>query len=792
MRYVNGARGFTCLTVFLMWVSLAQSAEAVSKSLLKDNQFLLEWSVLEAISFPEGQFNDVFEQEVATPAELWQSIDKGNVQWKEKKYQWKSIKSKHSIIDLDKLLTRSETVFTYAAIELQVAQAGHYILGVGSDDGVKVWVNDQLMHENLVFRGPGKDQDLVPVKLQQGSNRLLLKVINGKRTWGFAVRVLDDQRANSLFAQRSENMGLQQLEALIGAGVNINTKNDQGLTALHLAQLKGLNSRIQFFLEHGADKNVPLPDAKTFAKEYFNRGVDADSAGLSYLVVQNGEVLVKGGIGLADIEKQRPITTTTAFRIGSVTKQFAMVSIMQLQEQGKLSIEDPLAKYLPGFPRGDEVTLRQMLNHTSGIRTYTIGDEFWSQVAQSIKTEDLVKRIESFDYDFEPGTYWSYSNSGYFLLGVIIEKITGQPLDAYWHETLFEPLGMRNTGVYINGKTRLTDEALGYSKENGRVQRALDWDMSWAGAAGNLYSTVEDLLIWNQALHGGRVINAVSYTDATTPARLKNGDEVQAWGGSYGLGLAMHISNGRRVVAHGGGLNGFGTMLAAIPEERLTYITLSNSLPSNLRFNEDPLSLVASIVLGPPSLTEHVGVKRSESRTDWNDYVGQYDSEAKLTTVTLENGRLYAQHINRPRFEIFSSGGDAFYFKAIPAEMTFERDANNNVTGVIYNQNGHTSTAHRIETPVFIQLAPEDYDKFLGQYQLRLNKFVAITRENDRLFIQATGEERVEILPLSPLVFRGKEWNITLKFETMPDNKSLIAFFTGHEGGATFKASKIQ
>src|SRR5215472_4123668 len=191
------------------------------------------------------------------------------------------------------------------------------------------------------------------------------------------------------------------------------------------------------------------PAASQKADALLSGLIETNDPGLAVLVAQNGKILFEKCYGLADREHTVPVTPLTTFRIGSVTKQFTASAILKLQERGKLSVNDKLSKYIPDFPRGDEVTLRHLLTHTSGIHSYTDNpDDFLSRVTNATTTLAIIEELKKHKppYDFDPGTKWSYDNSGYLLLGYIVEKVSGQSYGDFLHENFFQPLGMTNTG----------------------------------------------------------------------------------------------------------------------------------------------------------------------------------------------------------------------------------------------------------------------------------------------------------------------------------------------------------
>jgi CubicO group peptidase (beta-lactamase class C family) len=230
------------------------------------------------------------------------------------------------------------------------------------------------------------------------------------------------------------------------------------------------------------------------------------------LVVDNGKVIYKKGFGLANMEWNIPNAPDTKFRLGSITKQFTATLILQLVEQGKIKLDGKLVDYLPDYRKdtGSKVTIHHLLSHTSGIPSYTALPGFFENVSRNPFTVDeFVKKYASGDLEFEPGTKFVYNNSGYFLLGAIIEKVTGKPYEQVIKQNIFDPLGMKNSG-YDHWGTILNKRATGYTKTAAGYDTAPYLDMSIPYAAGSLYSTVEDLYLWDQALYGEKVLSAKS------------------------------------------------------------------------------------------------------------------------------------------------------------------------------------------------------------------------------------------------------------------------------------------
>jgi CubicO group peptidase (beta-lactamase class C family) len=306
------------------------------------------------------------------------------------------------------------------------------------------------------------------------------------------------------------------------------------------------------------------------AKEAVSKG---QTAGLVVAVGEVGKPPSVHSYGFANLEWQAATTPDTVFRVGSITKQFASACILLLAEQNKLRLDDKLSNYFPAYPRAGEVTIRQLLSHTSGVHSYP-GRTEATIVRAGISVPDMVKHLAGLGYDFAPGTDFAYSNSGYFLIGAIIEQASGQTFRDFARERLFQPLGLSHTAVDLNEDV-VPHRATGYERDRnkpGTYVNAVYSDMSVPGAAGALRSTAADLIKWTEALHGGRVLNAASYGAMTTPTRVPGKEETY-----YGLGLWLKPEQGHPLISHNGGIDGFESTLNYLPERKLTLVILSNT-----------------------------------------------------------------------------------------------------------------------------------------------------------------------------------------------------------------------
>ena len=286
-------------------------------------------------------------------------------------------------------------------------------------------------------------------------------------------------------------------------------------------------------------------------------------------IVEDGRMVYRKAYGLRDREHRLAATIDTHYEIGSITKQFTAAAILQLQEAGKLDIGDKLSKYLPDAPHAGEITLRQLLAHTSGLPEYLSGPDIETEAAQPTTFARLMARIAGKPLDFPPGSRMAYNNTGYILLGRVIEVLSGQTYRDYVRTHLLDRAGMQQTYT-VADESRLPKMAVGYRRAAGKLERAQPIDDTWGWSAGHLVSTVDDLEKWNQALTGGKVVNAASYAAMTTPAAVAQGES------DYGLGLFVDSVQDQPRIGHTGGSFGFTTANEYFPKQNVRIIAFTN------------------------------------------------------------------------------------------------------------------------------------------------------------------------------------------------------------------------
>lgn len=400
----------------------------------------------------------------------------------------------------------------------------------------------------------------------------------------------------------------------------------------------------------------------------------------SVLVMSHNKVLLEKGYGMADMEWNIPNSPQSKFRIGSITKQFTAAAILQLEEQGKLSIDDKLSKYIPGYPKGDSVTIRMLLNHTSGIANYTAQPEFENVGRLSLSKDSMISFFKNKPYDFSPGSKWSYTNSGFFLLGYILEKVSGQSYNDYLRQHIFDKIGMANSGI-DKLDTILPLRARGYKQENNRMMNADFISMEWPFSAGVIYSTVGDLYKWDRALYNNSVISEASRKKMFTPGMS-----------NYGFGILIDSFENHPRIWHNGGIPGFLSNLSRYINDDVCIVVLSNN-----ESNADLVSnALAKIVFDLPVQIpyEHKEIKVDEAILE--RYVGKYKAFLTLEVIKKDD-KLYRHRDGTPDIELKpESPTKFFYADGTDRQLEFEVDKAGKVVKIWFINNGERGEMQKL------------------------------------------------------------------------------------------------
>lgn len=403
------------------------------------------------------------------------------------------------------------------------------------------------------------------------------------------------------------------------------------------------------------------------------------------LIARHDSILFQKSYGFSNIAGTSILDADAQFQIGSVTKQFTATVILQLQEEKKLSVRDKLSKYFPEIKWADSVSIENLLRHTSGIYSYTNSREFMEKEVEKPHSQaEMIALFSNKSLEFTPGTDWRYSNSGYQLLGYIIEKVSGKPYEWNVRNRIFKPLGMNQSGFDF---VHLSDahKATGYFTLNGTSSvKAPVVDSTVAYSAGAIYSSTGDLYKWSQAVSAGKLLKPASWKQAFTPGLRR-----------YGYGWNIDSLHQPMLINHGGGIHGFNSILFTVPANKTCIVLLSN-------VNTDILDKIAPQVQAlldgkPYTIPAEKKVIELDSLA-LHEYEGSYELAPTFALrIFVDGNKLMSQATNQGAFEIFPEKKDGFFFKVVKAELEFKRDANGKIDQLILHQNGRDLPGKKIK-----------------------------------------------------------------------------------------------
>ena len=489
----------------------------------------------------------------------------------------------------------------------------------------------------------------------------------------------------------------------------------------------------------------------------------ADAPGGVVLVARGDTVLFRAARGEADAEKHVPLRPDSMFRIGSATKQFAAAGLLKLVEAGKVKLHDPLSKYVPGYPGGEGITVLQLLNHTSGVKGYTALKGYMAgPVQRDLTTAQMIDVFKNEAPDFAPGTRWNYSNSGYVLVGAVIEAASGMPWHAYLDRVLFKPLGMKHTG-YGHDPKIVAQQVHGYTYHDGKLLPARAISMTQPHGAGSLVSNADDLLKWNRALHEGRVLKTAAYTQMITPAG-------RAADVGYGFGLFKDVVRKTDRLWHGGGIFGFISSLNYLQGPDISVIVLENDDEDDDEKGGDSADTfarrLAAVAMGDPYpamravAVEPAVLKAAE---------GEYRFEGEVTrTLRVIDGKLTARRGRRGEPQVLTPiGADDFLYPDGFNRLKLVRDGAGKIGGARFFASGDGDGAvgtRAADTPATGQAAPA-FERVIGTYAnqgigLTLKVFV----EGQGLVAQIAGQPPVTLRATSANKFDVEETGASVEF----------------------------
>ena len=530
------------------------------------------------------------------------------------------------------------------------------------------------------------------------------------------------------------------------------------------------------------------PDFQAKADAYLQSWYPASGPGAAVIVTEGGKTVYARGQGLADLDAKRPITPDTVFRLGSITKQFAAATVLQLAQEGKLSLDDPLSKFFPDYPQpGASATVRQLLNHTSGIQSYT-GIPGWMVEANTNRrysTAELIDVFKKLPSPSKPGEKWNYNNSGYVMVGAVIEAVTGRP----WHQEVAErfakPLKLSSLHYGV-GEEKVAGMAKGYTEKEDGQAPALRIDMSVPHAAGALVGSVKDLAAWANALHHGRVLPQSAYQQMITPTALPGGKTEP-----YGFGMGLGDVRGRKQIGHGGGIFGFSTNSLYIPEKDLFVAVFSNS--------DDPAvapsmaaTKLAALAIGEP-YAEFQTVAFDPKQVE--PLLGLYkvDGEEVERRFFLRDGQLYTQRSGGPQSKVYFAGNSRFHYG--PKSLNwFEVKSGAGGKPVMAMHQGGADKAELatrtgpVPADVVLDLPRATLERYTGDYALGPMTLAIRFGDAGKLTAQLTGQKPLPLRATSHTEFAVDEAGARVEFK---EEGGAVTTAIIHQGDRSMPAKRV-
>jgi CubicO group peptidase (beta-lactamase class C family) len=405
----------------------------------------------------------------------------------------------------------------------------------------------------------------------------------------------------------------------------------------------------------------------------------------SVLVAEKGKILLEKGYGYKDVAQKTKADANSLYQYGSVTKQFTATLIMYLQEKGKLNIQDKISKYFPELPFADSVTIYNLLTHTSGIFNYTNNPEFMKTEAVKPATKETIMALfNNKPLEFIPGSKFNYSNSGYSLLGYIIEKASGKAYERLMREVILQPTGMQTAGFDF-AHNHSADKTTGYNFIKGdKFEVSGIVDSSVAFSAGSLFGSVKDLYAWHQALQKNLLLTPASWKQVYTPFHS-----------NYAFGWQIDTLYGKPVAEHGGGIFGYTSMIKRFPKDDVVVIVLSNNISPR---SQELANTFAALVFKQPTEWPKKKIFINIPEEKLRNYVGEYELNPDfIITITVENGKLMGQPKGQGKTELLAENENKFYVEPADADVSFVIDASGKVTGLKLTQGGRTQEAKKIK-----------------------------------------------------------------------------------------------
>ena len=505
------------------------------------------------------------------------------------------------------------------------------------------------------------------------------------------------------------------------------------------------------------------------------------SPGGTVLISKGESVVYHKSYGKANEELNVPMRNENIYRIASLSKQFTAIAILKLSEENKISLKDDITKYLPDYPtNGKSITIEHLLSHTSGIKDYVSMLGFDKNVMKQEKTVlELIDFFKNESMDFDPGTNYRYSSSGYVLLGYIIEKVSGMSYEEYLSSTIFNPISLNNTS-YDHSEQVIQNRASGYRGNRGNYKNADFINMTLPYAAGSLMSTAEDLFRWNQALKSQKIVSAQTLEKAYSPFILTSGRR-----NLHGFGWEIGYVQDIKAVKHSGRINGFISYALYVPKKDIYVVILTNS--EDVQNVEQTATKLAAMAMGKP-------YKRSETRVstaELESLNGVYQNEYGVKKIIrLEDDSLFFFDRGRTKNRLVPTEKNSFFMQHNLATFSIERkgDQVQLIENDTYQIKKWTRIDDAIKSIQSKKIRSKDLKKYVGKYELQPNFYFDVFIENGKLIGQIRTEKK-ELLSIGSHQFIAKDVDALLTFNL--DKKKRVESLTLDQG-RIMKAKKIE
>lgn len=479
--------------------------------------------------------------------------------------------------------------------------------------------------------------------------------------------------------------------------------------------------------------------------------------GAVVLIARDQEVIYRRALGKANLELNVDMQMDHVFRLGSVTKQFTACAILRLAQEGKLSLHDPVSKFIPDYPRGADIHIEQLLAHTAGVKNYTGLSRFTrEQQRQDLSPQELVGLFRNEPLDFEPGTTFRYSNSGYVLLGYIIAQITRKSYAAYVNDTFFQPLGMTHS-FYDNTASIISQRIPGYKYTDHHYENVGFLSMTLPYAAGALLSDADDLLKWYLALMNGKVVTSPILEKAFSSCRLPNGTLT-----GYGYGWAIGNVQGSHSIKHTGIVNGFVTYVVYLPDEKLFAAMLVNR--ENAPDPDILTSRMLAILLHKPYDYTEIHLTENERSAYQHTYL--LEDGTKKTVVCQDEDLMYYTP-GALKARLIPLGNDLFRIDGSLTNLRFKRNPQQQVISFIEEGTGlpvgGTANHDRVRAFRRMPVSSKQLRVYTGKYQFNPGPVFEVKLEDGRLYGQV-GNDKKELVPYEAHRFFAKDLDAVIIF----------------------------